>query len=144
MRQTDLTGLKEKSVGFTGARFGLTKPRLKELKGVLMKLYTKGYQVLHHGDAIGGDCIAHDLAILIGYKVVVHPPVSPKYRAFRRKSRGVMILPEKEYLDRNRDIVNSSSIMIAMPRDPEKEELRSGTWACVRYARKQGVPIKFV
>jgi predicted Rossmann fold nucleotide-binding protein DprA/Smf involved in DNA uptake len=32
--------------------------------------------------------------------------------------------------------VNETGVLVAMPDGPE--ELRSGTWATVRYARKQG------
>ena len=47
---------------------------------------------------------------------------------------------EKRYLERNRDIVDACDILIACPRTL-KEELRSGTWATVRYARKVGKPV---
>jgi len=46
----------------------------------------------------------------------------------------------KPYLERNHNIVDESELLIACPKSKE-EELRSGTWATVRYARKKGVRI---
>ena len=39
------------------------------------------------------------------------------------------------YLERNKEIVASSNLLIACPVG-DKEELRSGTWSTVRFARK--------
>jgi len=39
-------------------------------------------------------------------------------------------------LERNRAIVDETDILLAAPLESE-EQLRSGTWATVRYARKQ-------
>ena len=49
----------------------------------------------------------------------------------------------KPPLDRNRDIVDACDVLIATPKD-FVEELRSGTWATVRYARKQRKPLVIV
>lgn len=40
-------------------------------------------------------------------------------------------------LERNHRIVDACDVLIACPKDAQ-EQLRSGTWATVRYARKQG------
>lgn len=50
---------------------------------------------------------------------------------------GRTVHKAKPPLDRNRDIVNGSDVMLVAPRE-RKEELRSGTWATYRYAREQG------
>lgn len=47
------------------------------------------------------------------------------------------ILPVKAYLDRIKDIVDMSDILIATP-ESVKEVLRSGTWSTVRYAKRAG------
>ena len=35
----------------------------------------KGYTHLNHGDCVGADALAHDFAIELGLKVIVHPPL---------------------------------------------------------------------
>jgi predicted Rossmann fold nucleotide-binding protein DprA/Smf involved in DNA uptake len=45
--------------------------------------------------------------------------------------------PEKPYLARNRDIVLETIALIAAPAEP-LEQIRSGTWSTVRFAKKQG------
>ena len=42
----------------------------------------------------------------------------------------------KDYLERNHDIVDETDMLIATPGE-EQEVQRSGTWATIRYARKQ-------
>lgn len=49
----------------------------------------------------------------------------------------------KEYIKRDKDIVDTSDILIATPRFMY-EELRSGTWATVRYAEKKNKPIVII
>lgn len=111
--------------------------------------YSSKTQVLHHGDCIGADANAHKLAFLTGWDIVVHPPSNSYKRAFVHKSEfwdpeRCVLLPEKEYLDRNHDIVAPPVIdLIATPLEYE-EKLRSGTWATVRYAKKRLIPVFLV
>jgi len=90
---------------------------------------------VHHGDCIEADAAAHDIAIRLGKHPVIHPPIDPKYRAFKSAPASHMREP-LPYLERNHAIVNESDFLIAAPSGPET--LRSGTWATVRYARKVG------
>lgn len=121
-------------VGITATRQGLTIAQEKTLLAELTRLFERAYGVVtfHHGDCIGGDATSHDLAMEIGYRVTVHPPDDPKLRAFKQ---GHVILPERPYLIRNHDIVDATSILLGCPESHE-EKLRSGTWATIRYARK--------
>ena len=89
---------------------------------------------LHHGDCKGWDTQAHCIAESLKVKTIIHPPVDDRFRVF---CKGDVILPEKPYLDRNKDIVNAVDFLIAAPDGPEKT--RSGTWSTVRYAKKVGV-----
>ncbi|HET8688494.1 MAG TPA: hypothetical protein VFM18_17925 [Methanosarcina sp.] len=88
----------------------------------------------HHGCCIGADSEAHHIAVVNRCHLVFHPPIN------QSKANLSLICdeerPAKEYLDRNHDIVNETDWMIACPKS-QTEELRSGTWATVRYARKQ-------
>lgn len=120
-------------VGFTGTRKGLTGYQRHELFQVLDELRKPPFE-FHHGDCVGADEEAAGLAQQLGYRIVIHPPENKWYRAFCSADQ---ILAEKPYLDRNRDIVDASDLVIACP-GGEKMVLRSGTWATVRYALKQG------
>lgn len=86
--------------------------------------------ILHHGDAIGADAEAHDIAIGLGCAIVVHPPAVETQRAFKAAAE---IRAAKPYLVRNKDIVRETALLIAAPAEPV-EQLRSGTWSTVRYA----------
>lgn len=118
--------------GFTGTRHGMTDAQKAALRGFL----AGGSGELHHGDCVGADSDAHDVADECGYAVVIHPPYSYKARAFREVPRHMM-RPEKPHLDRNKDIVLDTISLIAAPAEME-EQSRGGTWSTVRFARKQG------
>lgn len=95
---------------------------------------------IHHGDCIGADAEFHEICIKRwphALHVVLHPPLNPRKRAFCTYSNQSEV-PAKDYLERNREIVDAVDEMIAGPKELE-EQLRSGTWATVRYARKQKV-----
>ena len=124
------------SIGFTGTEQGMT-----ELQKVGLANYLRQYRGdFHHGDCIGADAEVHQIAKKLGYKVIIHPSTNPKKRAFCE--RGI-VLPRKEYLIRNRDIVYSSDILVATPKE-RKEIVRSGVWATIRFARKVGNKVKVI
>ena len=87
---------------------------------------------VHHGDAIGGDASAHDIAREFDAEIHIHPPINPKYQAF---CQGDVNYPAKDYLVRDLDIVIACDLLIGMP-NSYTEKLRSGTWATIRRARK--------
>jgi hypothetical protein len=120
-------------LGFTGSQLGGTADQLRDLAGLLLVMRTDETDYFHHGDCIGADAQAHDLAKAAGWKVIIHPPEDPSKRAF---CNGDLVHEPRPYLERNRDIVNATEALIAVPKDPET--LRSGTWSTVRYARKHG------
>ena len=113
-------------IGFTGTREGMSAAQREQLVLVLMALAHAPAECrpeFHHGGAVGADAEADETAAREGYAVVVHP-CSP-------------VLPP---LTRNRNIVAECDVLVAAPRS-DKEELRSGTWATVRYARQAGKPV---
>jgi len=124
-------------VGFTGTQKGMTSVQIDTFCRVFRSLDPIQ---LHHGDCIGADEYAHNAALILGIPVVLHPPDVPTKRSFLGKSNmpGAQIttLDEKPYLDRNKDIVDASDILIATPRSA-KQVVRSGTWATVRYAQSK-------
>jgi hypothetical protein len=121
-------------IGFTGTQVGMNNQQKKYLALFFDRLI-KEYEVesAHHGDCIGADSQFHNFAIYYKIKTVIHPPKNETKRAF---CDGDEILSAEEYLDRNRNIVGMSDIMIATPKEDE-EVLRSGTWATIRYSKNQ-------
>ena len=133
-------------VGFTGTQTGMTRYQKQQVVFHLDRL-AKTYQTLeiHHGDCIGADAEFHSISLKYWpntLQVIVHPTYIRGKRA-GCTSPNQTTLPVKPPLERNRDIVDAVDGMFAAPKESE-EVLRSGTWAAVRYARKQQVPIIYL
>jgi hypothetical protein len=124
--------------GFTGTRHGMTDGQ----KATLRDFLRGGTGHFHHGDCVGADAEAHDIADECGYAVVIHPPYSYKDRAWREVPSHMM-RPERPYLTRNKEIVLETIALIATPAEPE-EQPRGGTWSTVRFARKQGKSVVLI
>lgn len=116
--------------GFTGTKLDITPAQYLSLFSLLTHLNPTH---CHHGDCVGADTAFHFAAAQQDRNIVIHPPIDPKLRAFNQTGK-VEIRAPKEYLARNRDVVNETSYLIAVPNG--EEVLRSGTWSTVRYARK--------
>lgn len=124
-------------IGISATRHGMNRAQLKWLWSVL----SEHEGDLHHGDCLGGDTQAHDMAtLLMGWTIIIHPPAETRYRAHRQ---AAVILTPKPSLDRNHDIVDASDVLIAVPQT-HGEELRSGTWATIRYAAMVKKPIRII
>ncbi len=121
-------------VGFTGTQQGMTEPQLAAFADLLARLRP---ETLRHGDCVGADAQAHRVALNMGIKIIIHPPIYWHKRAFCEGASE--LLPARDYLVRNHLIVQLSDCMIATPSGPEV--LRSGTWATIRYARKMKRPL---
>ena len=104
-------------IGFTGTRKGMTESQKDRLEKFLIHL--EGIE-FHHGECRGADQEAARIASDLGLHCIGH---KPEGRA------------SKYFLKRNREIVDGTDILIATPKTYD-EELRSGTWATIRYARK--------
>lgn len=94
----------------------------------------------HHGDCTGADEQAHMIARICGYFIVVHPPTDPKKRAW---CTGDFAMTPAPYLERNAAIVRSTLELIATPGETV-EQVRSGTWATIRQARRLRRPTTIV
>lgn len=123
-------------LGFTGTRHGMTAAQFRELERRLTDV-----DQLHHGDCIGSDKEAHDLAELkFGVWTVAHPPINNKLRAFCEANE---VREPKEYLERDYNIVDESEELIATPYT-FIEVRRSGTWATIRYAILHDKPVTII
>ncbi len=118
-------------IGFTGTQVGMSGDQAHEF---ISKLTSLGVHEFHHGDCIGADAEAHDLVrtFFPAVRIVIHPPIYNTKRAFKL---GDVILDPHDYLTRNKHIVRETECMVATP-SSDVEEIRSGTWSTVRYARK--------
>lgn len=122
-------------IGFTGTQAGMTEFQQAGLRAFLVEQQIALVESVHHGDCIGSDAEFHALAQELMLPVIVHPPTDSSKRAFCLG--GADYRQRKPYLERNQDIVRESDLIVAAPRT-QHEELRSGTWATIRYARKIG------
>lgn len=126
-------------VGFTGTQKGITQVQEVFLSKVLVELNKRGGIEFHHGDCIGADSQASMIANNIGYRIILHPPIISDKRAWCDYYEA---RPVKDYIERNHNIVDETEILVATPKG--EEELRSGTWATIRYAKKQNKKIVII
>ena len=128
-----------KQIGFTGTQQGMTNAQKASLRVLLTRLAP---QIIHSGDCIGADKEFHTMAKFIDPAVfsVGHPPDNNRKRAFCGYN---VKKATKPYLVRNREIVAECDMLIACPKKFD-EQLRSGTWATVRAARKAKKPIAII
>lgn len=133
---------KEIVVGFTGTRDGTTDQQRMTLWTFIMEHID--LVEVHHGLDMGADLDFHNIVLPFdSIRIVGHPPINTRRTAHFPRSHFDFIHPPKDYLDRNRDIVDASSHVIACPATFD-EQLRSGTWATVRYARKCHKPLAII
>lgn len=139
-------------IGFTGTQRGMTIPQTEAVKSFLTSQL--GWMTeFHHGDCIGADAEA-DLIVrryvnIPKTVIVIHPPKKDEKRAWCpvldiEMWATTILLDPKDYLDRNRDIVEQTDILVAASAGMTENQ-RSGTWYTVRHARrlKKGIFIYF-
>lgn len=124
--------------GFTGTRRGMTAAQKIALEDYL----SEGDGEFHHGDCVGADSEAHDIANSFGYAIVIHPPRDYKLRAWCEVPDHMM-RPEDTHFSRNRSIVHDTVALIAAPYEAE-EQPRGGTWYTIKYARKMGKTVVLI
>lgn len=117
--------------GFTGTQKGMTPKQASVLEELLR---SEGVTTLGHGDCIGADERADSIAHKLGIDVEIYPPTNSSKRAFCEGAK--VVHKQKDYLARNKDIVDAASILFATPGEASPV-LRSGTWSTVRYASKK-------
>lgn len=119
-------------IGFTGTRNGMTTEQLAALEFYMEGTGVRDY--FHHGDCLGADAQAHDIAIRLGLPVTLYPPADDSLRAFCKGATHTH--KPSPYLTRNHAIVLACGILIACPAGPEPRSRRAGgTWYTIRDAR---------
>lgn len=126
------------SIGVTASREGLTSSQLK-----LIAMFMAGYRTsygrdkieFHQGCCVGGDEQLTIMALPLSFYIIAHPPIKIIHYSELARDLSDEVLEEKDYLDRNEDIVDASDVILAGPKRLEKEDPRSGTWHTIRYAK---------
>jgi len=127
-------------IGFTGTQVGMTEAQKKTFTNVLDILGYPTVGTFNHGDCVGADAEAHAIAKGKGWRTICHPPTNNSKRAFTENDHT---MTPYSYLERNQHIVGMAEQLIATPKGFE-EELRSGTWATIRYAKKRGTLVRVI
>jgi hypothetical protein len=123
-------------VGVTGSRHGLTLAQMTAVTRELVQIminHFMGAHDLHHGDCQGVDVQVAAIAAGLDYFTVAHPPSDERLRGFH-PSRAIR--PPADYLQRDRDIVDETELLLACPDGPERP--KSGTWYTINYAHRIG------
>lgn len=124
-------------VGFTGTRNGMSDRQKEHLRKFLENFASE----FHHGDCVGADEEAHLIALEVKIpKIVIHPPAQRVLAAgctfkYGHAESQVVLLSPAPYIVRNHNIVEATQGLVAAPQTMQ-EQVRSGTWATVRHARK--------
>lgn len=126
-------------LGFTGTQDGMSNQQIIAVRHLLSALRP---EEIHAGDCIGADTEFYRLSKELFPDIITigHVPSNNSKRSMLNYTQERNAKP---YLDRNRDIVNESDQMIATPKGFE-EELRSGTWMTIRYAKSTNTPLIIV
>lgn len=129
-------------VGFSGSREGMSPLQLAVVVEHMVLWAGMDRRIeLHHGDCLGADAQIHAMALARDWPVIIHPPLDSRYRAFCEGAQEIR--KPASFLDRNHNIVNETAKLVAGP-NGFVEELRSGTWATVRYARSRNKSVLVV
>lgn len=124
------------NLGITATRSGFT---VRQAEVLLHILAHNPVEFIGHGDCVGGDADCDALAAALGVYRVVHPPDNPALRAFclgREPGPYALgrYLPALPYKERNRAIVRSCAVLLALPATA-REQRYGGTWGTVRVAQ---------
>ena len=126
------------NIGVTGTRNGMNKFQHSNfVDWIINNKGQDGNFYFHHGDCIGVDAESAKLATSCGYLTVCHPPEKEDLRAFYKSD---YTLAPKSYFARNRNIVNSSDVLLVIPYENKHKNV-GGTWYTHDYALKMGKKI---
>lgn len=136
-------------IGFTGSRHGMQKAACAKIQALFMIYWAiwpaGGDNTLHHGDCVGSDEQAFNIAKFLGFASIAYPASDVRNRWLASTASDI-IRDAAPALERNKTIVSDSDILIAAVHgfNPGRMQERSGTWATIRYAKKEGLPIWLV
>jgi hypothetical protein len=139
--KAELDRFKRFHVGFTGTRHGMSQKQRQAfrfaLDNIRLNLPDYGFTErpwFHHGDCVGADNEAANVAHDLGFFIVCHPPVSNELRAFNQWTGH--FYEEETYFKRNRNIVNHSHLLFGTP-IAFTDRQAGGTWYTISYSIKR-------
>jgi hypothetical protein len=124
------------AVGVTATRHGLTRYQRLWAYDTLKTLRSRGFDTLRHGDCVGGDAELAEMGRKMGYRLICHPPLNPRLRAYVPSD---IVLAPVPYMKRNKALVDSSTYLLGCPGswpDPGTPS-PGGTWRTIRYAHRR-------
>ena len=128
-------------IGVTGTRTGMTHTQRDSFVAILNSLLCEHTSIeFHHGDCVGVDIEAANIAQELRIRTVCHPPVDSELRAFHTSDE---IREPKTHFARNRNIVSSVELLIVIPWQMEWNA-RGGTWYTHDYAVKNQVEVNIL
>ena len=126
-------------IGFTGARNGMTQEQRSK---VIELIQNSGQEEAVHGDCIGADEDFHNICASFGWIDIYQRPCT--FESLRANTGAFPLSEPKPPMQRNRDIVADSSMMIACPPNYVKIKSGSGTWATIGFAERAKVLLYIV
>lgn len=127
-------------LGFSGPREGLTPAQVRTVERIATELAPAEAR---HGDCVGGDETFHKIAKRLGTRTVAHPADMPRWRAY---CDADVVLAPAPPLERNKEIVRASTVLVAAPKEAREpaDPRGHGTWYTARLAHKRGKPVILV
>jgi hypothetical protein len=122
-------------IGVTGTREGANEQQLLEVIKFMESLGS-GHE-LHHGDCKGVDIQVAAVAKVLGWRIVCHPPKTTEQQGY---FGGDEMREPLGYLQRDRNIVDETEILIVVPLQNEWQP-KGGTWYTHDYAKKKNKPV---
>lgn len=133
--------------GFTGTRDMPTKAQQEALETFLTEIYKdvleSGFSkaILHHGDCVGADDLAHKIATRLGMETHVYPYINLRYRAYNMGDYNED--PVRNPHQRNARIVAAATILVAVP-NTYTHPGYGGTWWTIKDAERAGKDVFIV
>lgn len=123
----------EMKITFTGTQEGMTNCQKRTLHKILNFFSEDTSLIFMHGDCIGADAQAHTIVKEFAVDIELFPCNIKEKRAWCKGAKVTHAIMSP--LKRNDVMAKRCDLMIAAPKSL-KEEVRSGTWATIRYGRK--------
>ena len=133
-------------LAFTGTRAGMTVPQMEVIEDLLRN--RTEWKAHGNGLCLGADTQMFTLVLNLRPDMARKgfPSDIPTAQARHYYDQCHELDPIRPPLERNQVMVDwatGGGLLLATPKE-KVEQLRSGTWATVRYARKADLPIIFV
>lgn len=117
-----------------------THEAIEQLRTMVELAETLGATRMHHGACNGWDEEAVKCAMRTKLVIIAHPPLDHRFLSQFSIDNSHLVLKERAFRDRNRDIAYEADILVGGPAFGENDprSRRSGTWQTMRFGRAFG------